>query len=243
MSKTVIAVVGPDHGGSTMLGAMLASHAQWRKHPHLGEFHALFNPAARVAATRRCVQNELPCPIWRDFPTDSRTPHHEFMARYGVDRLLDSSKNPAWFDAIPKDVELRVVYVWRDPESIRRSFRHRFSPLEAEVKYATQVTKIQSDLDWLARRKKAFVGVSLESLLRAPADKLRQLCEPLDLEYFPGKEEFWRFEHHHLAGARRVRDAFSDPAAARLLPPSSDAESPIQAELKALVTRHAAVVI
>ncbi len=237
--KSVIAIIGPDHGGSTMVAAMLASSPEWKRHPHLGEFHALYLPKP---IPLRCSQDELPCPIWKDFPTDNASPHLQFMELHGVDRVIDSSKRPDWFERIPPNVSTRVVYVWRDPESIRHSYHTRFTGLQAELKYVAQIKKMQRDLQWLDARGEKFVAVSLESLLRAPQQGMEKLCRALELDYFPGKEEFWRFEHHHLGGARRVKEAFRHPESARLIPPSGE-ESSIQAELKDVIRRQAGIMV
>ncbi len=238
--KSVIAIIGPSHGGSTMVGAMLASSPEWKRHPHLGEFHAFYLDRKKPL---RCSQGEFPCPIWQDLPKDKVSPHMQFMELHGLDRVIDSSKRPDWFDRIPPDVAVRVVYVWRDPESVRRSYHNRFPSFEAELKYVTQIQNMDRDLKWLASRGEGFVAVSVESLLRAPQEGLEKLCKALEVDYFPGKEEFWRFEHHHIGGARRVRDAFSNPETARLVPPSSDQESAIQTQLKDLLRQQAQVMV
>lgn len=241
MSRRIIGILGPDHGGSTMLGAMIGSSRTWAAHPHVGEFHA-FATDIPAAKQRKCAFGDAPCAVWAGFDKSHPKPHHHFMDLHGCSTLVDSSKNTTWFDAVPADIAMDFVYVWRDPAAIHHSYQKRFAPWEAELRYARQIVSVQSDLRWLKKREATFVAVSLESLLRKPAEGLRKLCEELRLDYFPGKEEFWNFEHHHFAGARSVKQALRDPAEASLRPPSAE-ESPLQVEMKAMLRARARLLI
>lgn len=224
-----------------MLGAMLASSRDWAAHPHVGEFHA-FATNITAAKQRKCSCGGAPCAVWARIDKAHPRPHHHFMDLHGCTTLVDSSKNTRWFGRVPRDIEMDFVYVWRDPAAIHHSYQKRFPAWEAELRYSRQIVSVHSDLAWLKKRDASFIAVSLESLLRNPADGLRKLCEELRLEYFPGKEEFWNFEHHHFAGARSVKQALRAPAEARLLPPSAE-ESSLQAEMRAMLKASARLLI
>jgi len=51
-----------------------------------------------------------------------------------------------------------------------------------------------------------FVSVFFDELVQNPIEKIQRLCDSIDMSYFPGKEEFWGKEHHHLFGSRGTRN-------------------------------------
>lgn len=237
MSQRIIAILGPDHGGSTMLGAMLGSHKQWNAHPHLGEFHAFFLDVP-VANKRFCAMGHQPCDKWKMFDKSTSTPHSHFMDTHGCDRVVDSSKNIRWFNKIPKNIKASYVYVWRDPSGIRNSYNKRFSAFEAERRYAKQILRMKEDLNWMDAHKRQVVSVSFESLLMNPNSVLREICEAIEMEYFEGKEFFWNFEHHHIGGAKSVKQALRNPESAEIMKPVNYVESDIQIEFKRMIANR-----
>jgi hypothetical protein len=240
MKQRVIAILGPDHGGSTMVGAMLASSQNWNTHPHLGEFHALFSEKP-IASARNCAAGHKPCLKWESFDKQDARYHQQFIEMHQCDSVIDSSKYISWFSAVPRDVKMTYIYVWRDPVKIRESYKKRFSIIEAEAKYSKQFLRLKDDLNWIERKhkNKKIISLSLESLLNDPANNLKKLCEAVDIEYFSGKEEFWKFEHHHLAGATSVRQAILHPETATIVHAKQEEKSDLKIEIERMLSERA----
>lgn len=204
----LVSIVGPNHSGSTLLGAMLGAAPVWNTHPHVGESHAFFTPSHERFGKPICGGGEHECPKWTMLNKNAPDPFRQMFRKYNTNLIVDSSKLMEWFNRVPEgDVQQTFVLIWRCPDALRHSYLKRMEPFAAEIRYADDMAQVRH---FVNRNWGKFVSISLEALTRDPAGSLEKLCELVDIPYFAGKEAFWNFENHHFGGATMVTKVLTD---------------------------------
>lgn len=202
MRKSLINICGAPRSGSTMVDLMIGND------PHafsLGEVNAWFRPFRTHHFAIVCSCGQTGCP-WEKLKFFKE---HEFYKKcfelLDVDTLVDSSKDLPWIidnNERAKDYDFNVhnVLLFKEPISFFYSFWKRGGSLKkAKQKFFIQYYKrfFQTGLP--------FISLSYDRLVSAPSATLKQLCDLLEIPYFPGKERFWEKDHHHLFGSIGTR--------------------------------------
>lgn len=213
----VIAICGPNHSGTTMLGAILGSSKNWADNPHLGEVHAYYRKQSRIYNSKKCIVCREGCEKWEGINVKHKRPYRNLSNVFETEVFVDSSKTIGWFRQHQEYLEVQYVFIWKDLVSLRQSLcdrqaRLKWTNAQLEARYSSQLRNLIHQVGALAEMPGGFVGLSLESLLADPSSMTRRLCDILDLEYFEGKEKFWNFEHHHVGGASSVGKLLTDRA-------------------------------
>jgi hypothetical protein len=171
-----------------------------------GEIYARFRPWRPYHTEIQCGCGQDPCPIWERL-ADAR--EEEFHARVlglpGIDVAVDCSKRLDWVADANQWAEragIRVanVLIWKEPMDLAYSVWKRNGalgdwPVTNHLYYPTRL--LESGL--------SFVSICYTDLVTHPALELEALCQAIGVPYQPGREEFWRGEHHHLFGNGGVR--------------------------------------
>ena len=196
--KTVIFVGSTSRSGSTMLDLMLGTGIRCFS---LGEVNAHFRPYRKHHINSICACGNPACSIREKLAASSEESLYDCCFReLEVDVIVDSSKELTWlYDqynrlAKRKDLEVRIVMIYKNPISLAHSYFKRGEALDKykhQYKYYSQF--LETDLP--------FVSVEFDDLVKNPSGTLRGICESVGIEYFDGKEIYWREEMHHFFGS------------------------------------------
>ena len=77
--------------------------------------------------------------------------------------------------------------------------------------------RLEKSLMFVERKKRDFIAVNGDDLVRNPTMITKKVCAFTGIEYFPGKERYWEFEHHHLFGSSTQIDHVRAPQNAKYL--------------------------
>ena len=228
----VIAICGPNHGGTTLLGAMLGSSKNWADSPHIGEAYSYFTTGSdHYGKPHDCVYCDESCRMWAKVDPSAKKPHRHMAEVFGSSVLVDSSKITRWLEINDRKIDVSYVYIWKDIRSLHASFmsrkkRRNWDEAQVEKLFARELSNnLIRTLGILSDKPQGFVALSLESLLLEPGSILKKLCDALDMEYFEGKENFWNFEHHQFHGARSVSRIQMGKDKSEFRPPRAVSES------------------
>lgn len=198
----LINICGANRSGTTMLDLMLGNAPNAFS---CGEVYALYRPTRTHHFLPKCSCSNNICPYWNEIKNYSEKEFHQkLMMNYGFEFIIDSSKDLAWvFDNnvwySNSNVSVINIVIWKDP-----------------VEYAYSIWKREKSLtSWKHRYYKyykrfidlalPFHSVNYRDMMNDPASRLKDLCSLIGMKYFPGKEEFWEKEHHHLFGSLGTR--------------------------------------
>ena len=169
-----------------------------------GEIYAWFRPWRLNHFRTRCACGDLACPVWKRLSaTTEETFHRDVMAILEVDFVVDSSKRINWVVdsnrwALEAGIAVHNVIIWKEPHDLAYSYwrRGRYEDWRPVfLRYYREV--LDAGLP--------ILPVCYSDLVRSPASELRRICEAIGIPYWPGCEEFWAGEHHHLFGSGGVR--------------------------------------
>lgn len=206
--RKYISIYGPNHGGTTLLGAMLGATKEYSEVVHVGEVYAFFSKKHRLFGSKACNCGLSICPHWDVLNPRAPNPFNHIFKKNSTKVIVDSSKNNfltsqnSWYERVPNSFDKRNVIIWRCPDALKASYRKRFPRAEADFKANEDLAILYRTIKKL---KGNFVGISLERLSRTPSESLEFLCKHLNIPYFSGKENFWEFEQHHFGGAVLVK--------------------------------------
>lgn len=200
-AKKYICIHGPNHGGTTLIGAMLGASPELNIHPHVGEAHAFFTASHARYGYVNCGNGDKVCERWKLLNKKPKNPYRHMFSKYETNTIIDSSKLPQWYDNAPKEFTRVDVLIWRCPKALRRSYRKRLNRVEAELRYAEDMARIFA---FCKQRQGEFVAISLEYLTRHPKKSLKTLCRWTAIPYFEGKHEFWNYPNHHFGGSAMI---------------------------------------
>lgn len=212
-AKKVVFVGGTPFSGSTAIHLMLANDV---KGFACGELDKLFCPTSEshVRRLKDCPKEAYP--IWRNVLRAGK--ERAYVAVFDelpdVELIVDSSKNPFWIREQTRllrnaGFEVRHLLIWKTPLEFASSWKKRRELTEWSEPWIGY-HRIYATLldDWVA--------VRYRDLATDPGNTLRAACGAVGVEYFEGKEEFWRKQHFHLGGnyAARVHLMSEDQAKA-----------------------------
>jgi len=206
--RTVINVCGQSYSGTTMLDLMLGNG---RACFSCGELYALFRPYRSHHFNPACGCGDRSCNHWLEIRRHGPRHAHKNIAKYfGVDVVVDSSKDLCWLiDAnrwARKD-GFRVfnVAIWKTP------IEFAYSRWKRNIQLTSWPREYTEYYARLFECNLPLVGVQYADLATDPAGTLRNLCSVVGLPYFSGKERFWEKTHHHLFGSLGVRKQLTSP--------------------------------
>jgi|GEM_PF-6221076 len=216
--KKYICIHGPNHGGTTLLGAMLASSHNWADHPHVGEAHAFFTDNHTMFGRNNCGGGDDNCNKWNILNPKAPNPFNHMFRNFETNTIIDSSKTEEWYARVPAAYDIRHILIWRCPRQLKNSYRKRLDITESELRYAEDMARLSY---FCKNYQKKFIAVSLEYLTANPDHALERICDYTDVEPFTGKYKFWNFDHHHFGGAKMVTRMLSgrDPGGIQLQAP------------------------
>ena len=206
--RTVIFVASAAYSGSTMLDLMLSnSHVGFS----CGEVSALFRPWRPNHLHPQCGCGDPTCDLWhRIRRQDERRVYQRIFAEFPhLEYVVDSSKDIAWL----RDQHRYLSETTLEP--------HFVLPWKSPLEYAHSCWKRGREKGWATRwisYYRRFLSVAprwlsipYRDLARTPAETLEGLCAALDIEYQPGKENFWKHPQHTLWGSESVKLHFLEP--------------------------------
>lgn len=206
----VVAILSCRYSGSTMLDFMLGAHSQGLS---LTELRA-FIVGGRSPFTCKVCDPPESCPIWTPAFTEhlrgiSPSPRlYDAIAQHtGAQVLVDSSKIiPGWFEHTLPGIDpqnLLCVLITKSPEEYAGSERNKMGknnphsiPKIADLWWSTN-NEILDFVDALACQK---IAIRYRDLVQHPQAVLTHVLGQLGLDYEPGIEHFWNFQHHPLWG-------------------------------------------
>lgn len=201
--RTLIMVCGANRSGTTMLDLMLGNAPNAFS---CGESYNWFRPTRRNHFILRCATcSPSRCSIWETLKTaDERQFHQTIFSSQHVDFVIDSSKNLCWvldsnIWARQDNLLVNNVLIWKHPGDHAFSFVKRGRTIDEWQKHF---------VDYYGKFLALgipFWSISYEALVSDPATYLRQICDSIDMPYFPGKESFWIKAHHHVFGSGGTR--------------------------------------
>ncbi len=190
--KKVIFVGGTSYSGSTLLDMILSNDPGAYS---LGEVIALFKPFRKHYLEEReklLADNQS---MWQEILQKGADSLYPLLQKsYGDERefYVDSSKNPFWIARQTKilkklGIEVKNVLIYKEKEDLLQSFkkRNRFDKWENNyLKYHVAYPKLIDE----------FFTISYKELTQNPESSLKQLCQYLEIDWFPEKHAFWQKE-------------------------------------------------
>lgn len=215
MINNIVFIAGASHSGSTLLGSILGSNElNPHEYFHVGECHAFFTPAhpkfgyVGAAATQGGEISKV---------IDHRvSPGHAYEEIFNRSKrtnvIIDSSKNLSWLTlqhkrCTQKGFNLTILISYRPFERIWNSGSRRGTSLEKNLANLLYYKRL---MDFLEAHNLEAVSVNMETIIKDPKAGSQSLCKASGIPYFHGKEQYWRFEHHHLYGASMQRRNISE---------------------------------
>ena len=194
--KKVIFVGGSSYSGSTLLDMAISSGPDGFS---AGEVYALFYPWQRWHIEPRCSCNDKMCSIWTAIKKKGvgRLYFEIFKMFPNIKYIVDSSKDPLWISANSKKLKLKGIEC--------KNILIYKTPLEfAYSKYKRGSTKWKKA--WKNYYQLYFsliknpIIIKYSDFVGMPQKYLKIICMQLDINYFEGKESFWKYNHHTLFG-------------------------------------------
>lgn len=185
-----------------MLHLMLGDH---HSAVAVGEVSSWFRPTKQHHFQLGCACGDLDCPRWAQLREERESRFHRAVAEEtGARYVVDSSKEISWLIdtrrwAAKSGMEVRNVFVWKDPVELAFSFWKRRGDLWL---WRREFVKYYQRLEQL---KLPIATVNLGEALRSPESKIADLAKAVGMNYEKGMERFWEFEHHHLFGSYGVK--------------------------------------
>lgn len=219
--RKVIYVLGANWSGTTLLGSVLGATRTGGpyRYFHVGELHALFKAGK---GTERAASS----PIWADFIRADVTPDlmHRIASSAHAEVIIDSSKILNWVDLFKDDlekrnVEVRYVVAFRPFDDVVRSGLRRGKSLDHCVRSLSRYEKYLRVLD-----PGLTTIVDVSKFTSEPTESTIALCAATGVEYFDGKELYWKYPADHLYGASTQRRHYEDPESAGYYGKSTEAK-------------------
>lgn len=205
--KKVIIIVGKARSGSTLLNLMLGNDQRGLA---VGELISLMRPnhSRHLLKDRTCFCSKPDCHFWKEMSRDGEEHVYSniFEKFPKLDFIVDSSKRPLWLkDQIrySKEGDYKVIPVicYKTPLEYaysREKRNHLNGWKKAWIKRHLVLFHLLDD----------FVTVKYQELALNPAEKLKTLCNELDISYFKDKEKFWMGDNSHsLFGSGSVKSS------------------------------------
>jgi hypothetical protein len=226
--KKIAFILGTGHCGSTLLDLILSSHSrafglgELRSLARSDRFFRFEAPVSNISGfddtfwTRETVRavepffRALSLPrrvLARLLPaTDRRRAdlYRYLFERTGADVLVDSSKGARWFRQFlrgrPDDIDGYAILLRRDPRAVVNSYYRKYPDQGVETLARQHKRQWDGLTEFMSTHTGPKLELSYETLASEPEAVARRACEFLGLDFEPSMLEFWRHEHHHIAG-------------------------------------------
>lgn len=170
----------------------------------LGEAHNFLRPSREHHFNMRCSCGDHPCSVWQ--AVRSAGEQHLYQSIFdefpNVEFIVDSSKNPFWIkDQMAylsrQNIASQNILMWKTPYEFAHSYNKRGNIDAWESSWVTYHRVYHTFFDdWRAIRYADFVQNRFA---------LERVCDILNIEYFPGKEQYWNKTHHVIGGNPSAR--------------------------------------
>lgn len=140
-------------------------------------------------------------------------PYTLLMERIHKSLLVDSSKYPSWVDRQLKSREFQqgtlqayVIHTVRDGRAVLNSYLRAYPDKTVEgisrrwLKNLEACERIYANLPEDRRLR-----VQYEALATDPDKIMREVCSFLQVPFEPDMLEYWKHDHHYIAGSRSAR--------------------------------------
>ena len=140
-------------------------------------------------------------------------PYSLLLKRIQKNVLIDSSKYPNWVTRQLDAREFRegllqayVIHAVRDGRAVLNSYL-RIYPEKTVEKLSQRWLRNLEDCEHLYESLPAEqrMRVQYEALATDPQSVMRQVCAFIGEPFEPGMLEYWKHEHHYIAGSRSTR--------------------------------------
>lgn len=221
--------MGPGHCGSTMLDLILGSHSSAMSFAELhtitrfvsgsisssagicsvcGDNCVFWNQKVnwrilKLFYTRRNL-------AWRALSKAARfcmSPYVFFSYWSGKNLLIDSSKNPEWFNCqlpkipFPPRINPYLIYLVRDGRAIVNSYFRKYPErgLSKIIQsWMIQITRMNEYYENFDSHRK--IKIHYEELSAYPEKLVRKICKFLEIPFEPKMLNYWEHEHHPING-------------------------------------------
>lgn len=228
MNRKIAFILGTGHCGSTLLDLILSSHSQafgvgeLRSLARSDRFFRFEAPVSNISGfddtfwTREVVgavepffrQPSLPRRVVSRFlpRVDPRRAalYRYLFERTGASVLVDSSKGAGWFRQFLRqrtpDMQGYAILLRRDPRAVVNSYLRKFPERGVEAIARNHKEQVDALTAFMAAHAGPKLELSYETLASEPEAVARQACAFLGIAFEPAMLEFWRFDHHHIAG-------------------------------------------
>lgn len=226
--KKVAFILGSGHCGSTLLDLILSSHSrafglgELRSLARSDRFFRFEAPVSNIngfddtfwtpevvrAVEPLFRQPSLPRRLLnRVLPGADRRRAHLYrylFERTGASVLVDSSKGVRWFRQFlgqrADDMEGYAILLRRDPRAVVNSYVRKYPDKGVEALARQHKEQMDGLTAFMASHTGPRLELWYETLASEPEAVARQACTFLGLDFEPEMLEFWRFDHHHIAG-------------------------------------------
>ena len=186
---TLINVCSASFSGSTMLDLMLGNAQDSFS---CGEVYAWFRPYRMHHFHINCSCGQSICPIWERLKSVPESKFHTSVIQsLKMKFVIDSSKDLTWVldnHNWAKSNSIRVfnLLLWKDPIHLAHSYwKRNYNPTAWRNEFINYYGSfIKSGFP--------FIAVNYNELARDPERKLTEICRMVGMEYFDGRERFWK---------------------------------------------------
>ena len=197
MSKTkrIIQVGGTVRSGTTMLG-LIISNAE--NAISLGEVMHLFDPYNKQHYDK--IKELTLDPKWKSIINDKPENLYDNVFKFfpEIDLIIDSSKDPIWFERLSKSSKYNTVQLitYKSPKDLKNSFLKRKMDNWEKVY-----------LNYYKRFFSVFPLVPTVYLKDLLTDEgyLEKLCEYLNIPYSKNRLNYWEKKHPNFFGSSTVK--------------------------------------
>jgi len=221
--------MGAGHCGSTLLDLILGSHSSGFSLCELHAIHKSIDPGDGEYP-KICSICEEKCPIWNEAASErvlalyfskknklrsaigklSRylvNPYNIICNWTGKSLLIDSSKQPGWFERqlkpgqIGEPIIAYLIYLTRDGRAVVNSYLRKYpqrgiAQITETWKY--QIIKMNKFYEQFPKNRK--VQVRYEDLASKTEIVIKSICSFLGLNYERDMLLYWKHEHHPVYG-------------------------------------------
>ena len=196
----VIRIHGTEHSGSTLMDLMLGNTGSGLS---VGEIHSWFRPQTAHHRALGCLCGEEDCPVLgRIAAMSEKNLYLRIGEEFGVEYLVDSSKNLVWFHDMQERGGEGVAYY--DVVIYKRPQEYAFSMYKRE-KHTNWKKRYCSHYRRCARALTEFVAVSYSDLAQRPDWVMQRLCSVTDVPYDQRMNEYATHEFHLFGGSALLR--------------------------------------
>ena len=140
-------------------------------------------------------------------------PYTLLLDRIRKTLLVDSSKYPDWVERRLDAREFRkgplqayVIHAVRDGRAVLNSYLRAYPEMTAESvsqRWLTNLNKCEQLYATLPTDRR--LQVQYEALATDPVNMMRKVCAFLEVPFEPEMLEYWKHDHHYIAGSRSAR--------------------------------------